>query len=386
LPGVVLISTAEFALKSQPVRHQLARLLKRHIRFNLRRVGLEKSEVRLAGGFLVVNNLEDAENVARELARIPGIAHADACQRTSLSLKEIAEYAARLAERKIERGETFAVRARNFEPSHLKGKEIEIEAGAEIISRLAGRARVNLSSPNHIFRVFFGTNDAYISGARFDGPDGLPVGSQGSLLGLATDSAYGPLSFYMMMKRGAMVRPVFPDVRFLLGEIRPEAVLDGLRMLIPFVPKKKFQAFLIELDEDTSKVMDAVDESLRSAFSVRLMYRAVTHLAQAVRALGLVTGDVFGRDSMVTLKDLRVIDEVAKLPVYRPLLTLGEDDVNRELAELGLLELARSQPARRVGLIGVTEDALMKLRDVEERVQAERLAERIAAKATKVSI
>lgn len=386
MPGAVLISTAEFALKSQPVRHQLARLLKRHIRFNLRRAGLEKCEIGLAGGFLVVSNLDDAENVAKMLARIPGIAHADACERTSSSLKRIVEHAAKLAERKIGRGQTFAVRARNFEPSSMKGKEIEIQAGAEIISRLPGYAKVNLSSPDHTFRVFFGADDAFISGARFDGPDGLPVGSQGSLLGLATDSAYSPLSFYMLMKRGAMVWPVIPNIRSFLGEIQPEAILEGLRMLTPFVPKKKFEAHLIELDEETSKVIDGVDQSLQRAFSIRLAYRAITHLAQTVRALGLVAADVLGLDGIETLKDLKAIDEVAKLPVYRPLLTLGEENVNRELAELGLLEFARSQPARRVGLIAVSEDALMKLRDVEERVRAEQLAERIAAKATRVSI
>ena len=92
MPGVVLISTAEFTLKSHPVRQLLIRLLKRHIRFNLKRVGLENCKITQAGGFLVLANLDDAEKTAKDIAHIFGVAHADACQPASLDLEEIAEF------------------------------------------------------------------------------------------------------------------------------------------------------------------------------------------------------------------------------------------------------------------------------------------------------
>jgi len=386
LSGLVLISTAEFTLKSQPVRRLLVRLLKRHTRFNLKRIGLDDCVIKPAGGFLVVGIFEHPEVAAKILARIPGVAHADACERTSPALEEIVERTARLAQQKMNQGETFAVRARNFEPSNLKTKEIEIRAGAEILSRLSGRVKVNLDNPDRTLRVFFGARDAFVSDARFTGPGGLPVGSQGKLMGLATDSVRSPLAFYLMMKRGAMVWPVIPNLRPLLGETQPEAVLQGLEALAPIVPRKGYSAYLIDPDEDAAKVLDAIDQSVQRIFSIRLALRAIACLPRNRGTLGLVTGDLFGHAGLETLRDLRLVDEVAKFPVYRPLLTLDEDNVNRQLGELGLPRLIGTETAGRVSPAGLSDASVMNLRDLEERVEAEEIAQRIAASARKVPI
>lgn len=382
----MLISTAEFALKSQPVRQLLIRLLKRHIRFNLKRIGLENNKITQAGGFLIVSGFDDPEDAAKKLSHVFGVAHADACQRIALDLGEIAESAVRLAEQKLRPGDTFAIRARNFEPSKIKGKEIEVRAGAEVLARLPSGLKVNLSNPDHTVRVFYGAKEAFVSSARFNGPGGLPVGSQGKLLGLATDPAYGPLSFYLLMKRGAMVWPVIPNFRPLLGENRPEEIIEGLRKLAPLVPRKGYSAHLMELDHDASRMLDEADESLQMALALRLAHRALAHLIQTERALGLVTADVFGRNGLESLKDLRIVEDIVKFPVYRPLLTLDEETMNRELGERGLLQLAKSNAPRQVGRLGLSDVSARNLRDLEGRVQVGDLAKRIAGNSTRIEI
>jgi thiamine biosynthesis protein ThiI len=381
-----LISTAEFTLKSQPVRQLLIRLLKRHVRFNAKRVGLDKCDIKSAGGFLVVGGFDDPVGAAKILARILGVAYADACERTSLTMDEIVACTARLAEEKMRHRETFAVRARNFEPSSLKGKEIEIRAGAEILARLRGQAKVDLDKPDHTFRVFFGANDAFISGARLTGPGGLPVGSQGKLMGLAIDCVRSPLAFYLMMKRGAMVWPVIPNLKPLLGGVRPEAVLNSLVALTPFVPKNGYSAYRIELDEEASKVLNTVDGPLQRIFSTRLALRTITYLPRNRATLGLVTGDLFGHADLEALGDLRLVDEIAKFPIYRPLLTLDQESVNRQLADLGLPTLTGTERPEYLSPAGFSNDSVLKLQDLEKRVEAEQIAQRIAANVTKVPI
>ena len=382
MSGVVLISTAEFTLKSHPVRQLLIRLLKRHIRFNLKRFGLENYKIIQAGGLLVVAGLDDAEKTAKELAQIFGVAHADACQPTRLDLGEIAECAAKQAEQKLKPGETFAIRARNFEPSKIRGKEIEIRAGSEVLSRLPSGVKVNLSNPDHTVRVFYGAKEAYVSSARFNGPGGLPVGSQGSLLGLATDPDLAPLAFYLLMKRGAMVWPVIADLPP-LGGVPPDQTLEGLKRLRRYVPKNTYTARLIKLDEETRKALAAVSPDVQRIFCVRLAFRAVKHLAR--NALGLVTPDKFGQGGIESLKDLRAADEVAAFPVYRPLLTLDEADMRRQLEELGLtrpetLKTATQPPS------GGYEVLIDEVRTLEKRLQVEELAHKIAADSRKIQI
>jgi len=382
LSGVVLVSTAEFTLKSHPVRQQLTRLLKRHIRFNLTRIGLENCRIKQAGGFLVIADLEDADRTAKELAQIFGVAHADACQPTPLDLDAISECATNQAQRKLKTGDTFAIRARNFEPSKIKGKEIEIRSGSEVLSRHPGGVKVNLGDPDHTIRVFYGSKEAFISSARFDGPAGLPVGSQGSLLGLTADTALAPLAFWLLMKRGAMVWPVIADLSP-LGAASPDQALEGLKRLRPYVPKKTYSARVIRFDDRTRNALTAVSPAVQRVFCTRLMFRVAKHLAR--HALGLVTGDRFGRAGIESLKDLRAADEVATFPVYRPLLTLDEEDMRRRLEELGLaqpetLKTTAWPPSSR-------DEALMdEVRTLENRLLADQLAHNMAVDSSKIQI
>jgi thiamine biosynthesis protein ThiI len=382
LSGVVLISTAEFILKSHPVRQLLTRLLKRHIRFNLKRIGLENYRIAQAGGFLVIAGVDDTERTAKELARIIGVAHADACQITRPDLEEIAECAVKQAQQKLKPGDTFAIRARNFEPSRVKGKEIEIRAGAEVLSRLPTGLKVNLSSPDQTFRVFYGAKEAFVSPARFNGPGGLPVGSQGSLLGLATDPILSPLAFYLLMKRGAMVRPVIPDLPPLTRGVPLDQTLEGLKRLRLYVPKNTYSARLITLDAAARDALASASPGVQRVFGVRLTFRAVKHLTR--NALGLVTADRFGLDGVESLKDLRAADEVATLPVYRPILTLDEADLRRQLEELGLSRAETLETATQSSSIdGVFID---EVRTLENRLHVEELARKIAAESKKIQI
>ncbi len=383
MSDVVLISTAEFALKSQPVRQQLVRLLKRHIRFNLKRIGQEDYRIKSAGGFLVIGGLLNAEPVAQSLARILGVSHADACERTSTNLSEIVGCLAKLAERTIRHGETFAVRARRFEPSPLKGKEIEISAGSEILARLPTGVKVNLTSPDHTVRVFYGAKDAYVSATRHIGPGGLPVGSQGSLLGLATDPLYSPLAFYLLMKRGALVWILMSDLPPPIGGVPPDEILQGLKRLRPYIPKNRYSARLVRLDDGTKQALESVRPEAQRLFHLRLMFRAVKHLSP--KALGLVTADRFGQDGVGSLKDLRALDEVATFPVYRPLLALDEAYMTQQSEKLGLTRLGteKAVPQAPSSTHG---DVIDEVRTLENRLQAEQLADKIAAASSKIQI
>jgi thiamine biosynthesis protein ThiI len=383
LSGVVLISTAEFTLKSHPVRQLLTRLLKRHIRFNLKRIGLENYGIAQAGGFLVIAGLDDTEKTAKELAQLFGVAHADACQITRLDLEEIAECAAKQAQQKLKPGDTFAIRARNFEPSRVKGKEIEIRAGAEVLSLLPSGLKVSLSNPGHTVRVFYGAKEAFVSSARFNGPSGLPVGSQGSLIGLATDPALAPLAFYSLMKRGAIVWPVIPDLPPPIGGVPSDQILEGLKRLRRYVPKNTYSARLITLDAATRDALASTSPGVQRVFSVRLVFRAVKHLAR--NALGVVTADRFGQGGVESLKYLRVADEVATIPVYRPLLTLDEADMRRQLEELGLAQAETLETAIQSSFVvdGVLVD---EVKTLENRLQVEELARKIAADSKKIQI
>ena len=98
-----------------------------------------------------------------------------------------------------------------------------------------------------------------------------------------------------------------------------------------------------------------------------------------------MTPDKFGQGGIESLKDLRAADEVAAFPVYRPLLTLDEADMRRQLEELGLtrpetLEAATQPPS------GGYEVLIDEVRTLEKRFRVEELAHKIAADSRKIQI
>jgi thiamine biosynthesis protein ThiI len=67
----------------------------------------------------------------------------------------------------------------------------------------------------------------------------------------------------------------------------------------------------------------------------RLMYRTAEAVAGDVGADAIVTGESVGQVSSQTLANLRAIDEVTTLPVFRPLVGLDKDEIIRRADAIG---------------------------------------------------
>ena len=85
------------------------------------------------------------------------------------------------------------------------------------------------------------------------------------------------------------------------------------------------------------------------------------------------------------MRDLRALDEVATFPIYRPVLTLDEAYVRQQLKELGLTQL-ETQRAETQAPSSVHSDVIDEVRTLENGLQAEQLAQKIAADSSKIQI
>jgi adenylyl- and sulfurtransferase ThiI len=168
-----------------------------------------------------------------------------------------------------------------------------------------------------------------------------------------------------------------------MGGVPSTEILKGLKTLAGYVPKKTYWARLVDADDQTRKALNSVDDSVRGIFIARLMVRVALYLTRGV--LGVVTADMFGHTGLESLSDLRLIDEVARLPVYRPLLMLDDGDASRQLEELGLRSLPAQEISAQAGVIR-SQASIASLRELEERVNVEQLARALAASSTKIAV
>ncbi|NIR43493.1 MAG: tRNA 4-thiouridine(8) synthase ThiI, partial [Gemmatimonadetes bacterium] len=72
----------------------------------------------------------------------------------------------------------------------------------------------------------------------------------------------------------------------------------------------------------------------------RLMYRVAEAVAQDIRGEAIVTGESVGQVSSQTLGNLRAIDEVAVLPVLRPLVGLDKTEIIARAETIGTAVLS----------------------------------------------
>jgi thiamine biosynthesis protein ThiI len=72
----------------------------------------------------------------------------------------------------------------------------------------------------------------------------------------------------------------------------------------------------------------------------RMMYRVAEAVAKEVGAKGIVTGESLGQVASQTLENLFVLDNIASMPVYRPLIGFDKVEVEKIAREIGTFELS----------------------------------------------
>ncbi|MFQ6060451.1 MAG: THUMP domain-containing protein [Thermoplasmata archaeon] len=104
-------------------------------------------------------------------------------------------------------GRSFAVRVRRTGSHSYTSQELASTIGARVQSSFEG-LRVDLNTPDLKIFVEIRGKDGYVYSETIPGPGGLPLGSQGKVLGLV-DCVRGALSCWLMMKRGCKVHFAF---------------------------------------------------------------------------------------------------------------------------------------------------------------------------------
>ena len=335
----VLVSVAEVALKSKPVRSLLERKLANQIRFFLVREGFTNFRLYRMQGRLCVETAEP-ERAAEALSkRLFGAATIIPATRTTTELNEILRTAVETAVQTISPNESFAVRPKTVGEHPYSSRELAVKIGAEVLERLKGKGvHVNLDEPDRVIHVEAREEAAFIYTKVIPGPGGLPYGSQGRLVSLFSGGIDSPVAAWLMMKRGAAVLPLFLDQRPYVGEDYYLRALEVARIVGGYAPVPNFSLYSIDFGKVMERIMAYREPSLRCVLCKRAMYRAASAIAYKQRAQGLVTGESLGQVASQTLSNLTVISEAVSLPVYRPLVGLDKVEIERMAKAIGTYE------------------------------------------------
>jgi tRNA uracil 4-sulfurtransferase len=383
----VLLKLGEIVLKGRN-RQQFERLLHDNIRRAVRDLGVDVRVwqregvivLRVAGaeaGGLVAETAADM--VAERMTYVMGLARV--CRAVRVAKDPEAAIAAAV---ELAAGcpGSFAVRARRRDKRFpITSAELAVQIGHRIQEEYG--YPVNLRTPDTTVFVEVDQREVFVFTQGWAGQGGLPVGMSGRALVLMSGGIDSPVAAYRMMRRGLRCSFLHFSGMPLTG---PESVYKayGLaRQLDRYQTDSRL--FVVAFGTAQRRLASSGAGKLQIVAQRRLMLKTGAVLARRLRAGALVTGDSLGQVSSQTLTNITALDDAVGLPILRPLIGMDKAEIvaeARRIATLGISELPDEDccsllTPRQVETKARIED----LRKIEARLDADDLAEELAAAA-----
>ncbi|MCK5038860.1 MAG: hypothetical protein KAS16_07145 [Thermoplasmata archaeon] len=280
-----LIRYGEIGLKSKAVRQRFQRILVDNIQTQFMHNGLECRTTSDYGRVYLWTG--DADAARPILARVFGIVSFSEVQETISKMEDIGTVAIELAKPLLSHGTRFAVRARRTGEHAFTSMELGRDVGSAIyLAHEDLELKVDLTKPEVEVHVEVRQNKTYLFVDRQPGPGGMPLSSQGKILGLVEEEK-DIVSIWLMMKRGCRVYLMAKD----------ETLVEPLRA---WDPNLKLIDYPKNVDDDT-----------------------ISHMAWRKKAEGIVVG--------WTLEQMGEKSFDLDLPIFHPVVGLSDDEIGKML-------------------------------------------------------
>ncbi len=241
-----------------------------------------------------------------------------------------------IALRDVGMAQTFKVETRRSDPTYrLNSPEISQIIGTAVGAAIQVPAR--MSRPDFTVHVLVLRERILVFTGKRDGAGGLPAGSGGRVCCLLSGGIDSPVAAWMLMRRG--VRPTF--VHFFSGRTVKEADADKIvelaRILAEWSPVP-LTMYLVPVVPYEIRAMDHVRDSHDMVMFRRFMFKTAHVVARRENCLALVAGDSLGQVASQTLHNLAAIGPDLTLPVMRPLIGMGKEDITALSKKIGAFE------------------------------------------------
>ena len=383
----VLLKLGEIVLKGRN-RQQFERLLHENIRRAVRDLGIEIRVWQREG--VIVVRVADAEKgglvaeaavdlVAERLTNVMGLARICRAVRVDKDPEAATLAAVRLV---ADCAGSFAVRARRRDKRFpITSAQLAVQIGSRI--RDVYGYPVDLRTPDTTVFVEVDQREVFVFTEGWPGQGGLPVGMSGRGLVLMSGGIDSPVAAYRMMRRGLRCYFLHFSGMPLTG---PESVYKayGLaRQLDRYQTDSRL--FVVAFGAAQRRLATSGAGRLQIVAQRRLMLKTAAALARRLRAAALVTGDSLGQVSSQTLTNITALDDAVSLPILRPLIGLDKSEIMAEARRIATLAISELPDEDCCSLLTPrqveTKARIEDLRKIEARMDADDLAEELAAAA-----
>jgi thiamine biosynthesis protein ThiI len=332
-PTHLVVHYNELALKGKN-RDWFEDILLRNLRSALE--GLDGLHVRRTFGRMLVElpSADDASTWRMAVERLQGIfgvAYLLPVQRVEPTLEALADAAEGSVLGEIS-SRTFGVKCkRGTKDFPFDSMDVQRHVGARI--QQATGWQVDLDEPSLPVRIELVNRDAFLGFGRVNGPGGLPTGVAGKVVCLLSGGIDSPVAAYRLLRRGATAVYAHFHSYPHTGIESQEKVRELASRIQP--PGRRGRLYMIPFADLQRRIVTDCPARLRVILYRRFMVRTADAVARQEGALALVTGESLGQVASQTLENLRTIDQVATLPILRPLIGLDKAEIVAEAERIG---------------------------------------------------
>ena len=247
----------------------------------------------------------------------------------------------------------FATAKEYLGPALLAAKSFKVESkrsdksfpmGSIQLSQWVGGAlhdafphlKVDVHHPELTVYIEVREDAAYVHGPAEAAAGGLPLGMGGHAVSLLSGGIDSPVASYMIAKRGVQLEMIHFASPPYTGELAREKVLKLAEELTPWCGR--LAVFIIPFTEIQEEIRRKCPEDHFTLIMRRFMMRLANMLALELRCRALVTGENLGQVASQTMQALAVSEDVATMPVLRPLIGLDKEEIVKIARKIGTFD------------------------------------------------
>jgi tRNA uracil 4-sulfurtransferase len=331
---VYLVHYAELALKGKNRGYFEKRLIQ-NIRKSLKGTGYAEVQ-RLYGRIVVTLRPEaDIAEIHKRLGQVMGVAHFELASVAELDIDAIQDAALKWVE-----GKTFeTLKVETKRPNKrfpLTSPEVSAQVGGHLLKGTGKRA--DMHTPDLTCRIEIAEKHAYIYTDKIRGVGGLPVSVSGKVLVMLSGGIDSPVAAWRMMKRGAKAVYIHFYSYPYTDKVSLEKVVELAEILARW--NERSAIYLVPFADIQREIVTRTAAPYRVLLYRRMMVRIAERVAAEVRADALITGESLGQVASQTLRNLRAIEDVATLPILRPLIGDDKLEIIDRAQQIGTYEIS----------------------------------------------
>lgn len=196
--------------------------------------------------------------------------------------------------------------------------------------------KVDINNPEIIVNIEIRKKEILIYFDKVKGIGGYPVSSLGKGLLMLSGGIDSPVAGYLAMKRGIKIEAIYFESPPHTSQNAKDKVVELARLLSIYNNDIKLHVI------NFTNIQEAIYKNIPHDYLItimrRMMYRISAIVAAKVNAKVLINGESIGQVASQTLTSMKVINEVVKIPVIRPVACFDKLEIINLAKKIGTYE------------------------------------------------